>query len=198
MSRNRDEDDRKVTGRVTGEVTGEVTGRIEPGEAVVHPADGTWSPEASNEAAPGSAGPEQVTQLPGGEYAVPEEDLDENGVPLTEEEKRERDTPVAAVPAGVDLSAVEAVDGFRLPRDQPEAEDARRQAEAEDQDASRPHVAQRLADEAKTAAEAAADEAEKAQARADEVKADYEGPERPPLSEGWRYRTPEPDVHDPA
>jgi hypothetical protein len=181
MSRNRDEDDREVTGRVTGEVTGEVTGRIkdEPGQGTVHAADGTRSPEASDE-------------------AVPEEDLDENGVPLTEEEKRERDTPVAAVPAGVDLSAVEAVDGFRLPRDQPEAEDARRQAEAEYQDASRPHVAQRLADDAKIRAQEAADEAEAAQGRADEVKSSYEGPDRPPLTEGWRYVKQEPDVHDPA
>jgi hypothetical protein len=190
-----DDDDREVTGTVSGEVTG----RVAADGAVEHPADGTWSPEAANDGDPDSPEPEQVTQLPDGEYAEPEGDLtDENGLPLTKEEERELAKPVAAVPASVSLEEVEPVDGFRLSRDQPEAETARQLAEAEAQDASRPEVAQRLADEAKAKADEAAGEAERAQARADQAKADYEGPDRPPLHEGWRYRKPEPDVHDPA
>jgi hypothetical protein len=170
-------------------------------EAVAHPADGTLSPEADNEAEPGSFEAEQTVQLPDGEYAErePEEDLtDENGLPLTEDEKREQAKPVAAVPASVNMDEIEAVDGFRLPRDQPEAETARQLAETEAQDASRPEVAQRLADEAKTRADEAVQEAEQAQDRADQAKADYDGPDRPPLHEGWRYVKPEPDPHEPV
>jgi hypothetical protein len=168
-------------------------------EAAEHPADGTLSPEAENEAALGAPEPEQVTQLPDGERAEPEDGpTDENGLPLTEEEKDELAMPVAAVPASVNLDEVEAVDGFRLPRDQPEAEQARRLAEAEADDASRPEVAQRLADEAKARADEAAGEAERAQARADQVREDYEGPDRLPLNEGWRYVKPEPDPHEPV
>jgi hypothetical protein len=191
----------EVTGRVTGEVTGEVTGTVSPGEddgpvpgfSALRDEDpqreGTsrdpFSPDDPRRAGPGDPGED--------------EDLhDENGLPLTEEEKAERRKPVAAVPASVSMDEIEAVEGFRLPRDQPEAEQARRLAEQEAEDASRPEVAQQLADEARGRAEQAAEEAEAAQRRADEVKAAYDGPDRPPLHLGWRYRKPEPDVHDPA
>lgn len=123
---------------------------------------------------------------------------DENGLPLTEEERAERRKPVAAVPPSVALEDIEPVEGFRLPRDQPEAELARQQAEREAEDASRPEVAQRIADEAKDRADAAAEEARSAQERADQAKADYDGPDRPPLHEGWRYKRPEPGPHDPV
>jgi hypothetical protein len=156
-------------------------------EAVEHPADGTMSPEAENKA-------EQAEQLPDGEYAEAEPEDERE---LTEEE-RELAKPVAAVPASVNLDEVEPVDGFRLPRDQPEAEQARRLAEIEAADASRPEVAQRLADEAKADAESAVEEAERAQTRANEAKASYNGPDRPPLHEGWRFRKPEPDPHEPV
>lgn len=172
---------------VSGEVSGEVTG-------TVHPADGGWSPEVANEGRPGGPEPEQVTREPDGE---PEE-YDEAGLPLTGEEREERRKPVAAVPASVSLDEIEPVEGFRLPADQPEAEAARQLAEEEARDASRPEVAQQLADEARARAEEAVDEAERAQARADKAKDDYEGADRPPLHEGWRYRQPEPGPHDPV
>jgi hypothetical protein len=113
-------------------------------------------------------------------------------------EERELAKPVAAVPASVNLDDIEPADGFRLPRDQPEAETARQQGEEEARDASRPDVAQRLADEAQGYADQAAEAARLAQERADMIKDAYKGPDRPPLDEGWRYKKPEPDVHDPV
>lgn len=195
MSRNRDtEDGREVTGEVTGEVSGEVTGTI-TGEKPAYTTE-----TDGYEPAPGvdSRLANSPERAPDGEPGAPEDDLDENGLPLTGQEMRERDLPVAAVPAGVDIGTIEAVEGFRLPEDQTEAEMARQRAEAESRDASRPEVAQQLADDAKARVQEAADEADKAQARADEVKENYEGPDRPPLHEGWRYLAPEPDPHDPA
>jgi hypothetical protein len=164
-------------------------------EAVEHPADGTPSPEAENKAVPGDPEPEQpeqAEQLPDGEYAEQEPEREPT------EEERELAKPVAAVPAGVLLDEIEPVDGFRLPRDQPEAEEARQLADAEARDESRPEVAQQKADDAKTRAEEAVAEAERAQQEADRVKADYDGPDRPPLREGWRYLRPGPDPHEPV
>ncbi len=47
-------------------------GTGEPMEGVEHPADGTMSPLAGSDPAPGEPEPVQVTQLPEGEFAVPE------------------------------------------------------------------------------------------------------------------------------
>jgi len=116
---------------------------------------------------------------------------------LTDEE-RELAKPVAAVPASVNLDEVEPADGFRLPRSQPEAEDARLLADEEARDASRPEVAARLAEEAQGHADKAAGHAQAAKDLANQIGSAYEGPDRPPLGEGWRYRKPEPDVHDPV
>jgi hypothetical protein len=121
----------------------------------------------------------------------------EDGRELTGEEA-ELAKPVAAVPASVNLDDIEPADGFRLPRDQPEAEDARLMAEREAQDARRPEVAQGLADKAQEHADKAAEHARLAQEYADKVKDAYQGADRPPLHEGWRYKKPEPDVHDPV
>lgn len=110
----------------------------------------------------------------------------------------ERELPVAAVPPGVPIEDVEPADGFRLPEDQNEAAMAREQAEREARDASRPEVAQRLADEAQEHADKAAEHAQEARTRAEQIRDSWTGPDRPPLDEGWRYRKPEPDPHDPV
>jgi len=141
--------------------------------------------------------PENQTQVKGGGAygGVRTEHRDER--PVTEEERR-RAMPVAAVPASVNLDDVEPVDGFRLPETQPEAEDARLAAERERQDLTRPEVARQLADEALAHAEKARGHAELARERADQIAEAYDGPDRPMLDEGWRYKKPEPDVHDPV
>jgi hypothetical protein len=54
-------------------------GTGEPVTAVEHPADGTMSPPVSNDPAPGEPEPVQVTQLPAGELAVPEGDVQAPG-----------------------------------------------------------------------------------------------------------------------
>lgn len=217
---DRKDKDRPVAGEVSGEVTGTVTGTVAPEDdaasagrraSSVSPGyedgfnrEGTEAQQAGERVHPDDGARrdelDRADAAAADDSDIDDEDVpvDEHGMPLTQAERDELAKPVAAVPAGVNLDDIEPADGFRLPRDQNEAEQARQLAQRDAEDASRPEVAQRLADDAKARAEAAQEEADTLQARADEAKDGYDGPDRPPLDEGWRYVKPEPDVHDPA
>jgi hypothetical protein len=221
---DRKDKDRPVAGEVSGDVTGTVTGTVTPEDDAASSGrrasstspgyedgfnrEGTEAQQAGQRARPDGSAYEDGyddSDAARDEQARAEAEnsgepvpVDEHGLPLTQEERDELARPVAAVPAGVSLDDIEPADGFRLPRDQNEAEQARQLAQRDAEDASRPEVAQRLADDAKARAEAAQEEADTLQSRADEAKDRYDGPGRPALDEGWRYVKPEPDVHDPA